>query len=173
MALKRGTVELADYSTEWTQEYEQEAKLLREVLAGKFMEINHVGSTSIIDMQIVVESLDIVPEIDEILKKYDYTNRGGQGLTDSILFVKGPEDARTHYVHTEVYKSDSYYNHLYFKKYLLEHPEYIEEYCKLKEELALKYPNERPKYTQGKNEFISSVIKMAKEEYDKPKVLTK
>ena len=55
---------------------------------------------------------------------------------------------------------------LYFKKYLLEHPEYIKKYCDLKQELATKYADERPKYTKGKTDFITNVIKLAKEEYD-------
>ena len=33
-------------------------------------------------------------------------------------------------------------------------------------ELAEKYADERPKYTAGKNEFITSVINLAKGEYD-------
>ena len=36
----------------------------------------------------------------------------------------------------------------------------------LKQELAEKYADERPKYTAGKNEFITSVINLAKGEYD-------
>ena len=39
-------------------------------------------------------------------------------------------------------------------------------YCDLKQELAEKYADERPKYTAGKNEFITSVINLAKGEYD-------
>ena len=52
-----------------------------------------------------------------------------------------------------------------FKKYLLDHPEYIKKYCDLKQELASKYANERKLYTQGKNDFIKNVINLAKEEY--------
>lgn len=49
---------------------------------------------------------------------------------------------------------------------MIEHPEYIKKYCDLKQELAEKYADERPKYTAGKNEFITSVINLAKGEYD-------
>ena len=35
----------------------------------------------------------------------------------------------------------------------------------LKQDLAKKYADERPKYTAGKNEFIKDVIMKAKEEY--------
>ena len=52
------------------------------------------------------------------------------------------------------------------KKYLIEHPEYIQKYCDLKEKLAKQYTNDRPKYTKGKDEFIKSVIAKAHQEYD-------
>ena len=47
-----------------------------------------------------------------------------------------------------------------------EHPEYKKKYCDLKQKLALKYANERPKYTAGKNEFITNVVDLAKKEYN-------
>lgn len=173
MALKRGIVELENYDSNWKKEYLKEEKLLKEVLKDKIIEIAHVGSTAIeglkakpvIDILIAIKSLDEIPEIENILKDYDYSNRGPQGVDDRCFFAKGPEDARTHYIHFTELNSNTYYNLKYFKKYLLNHPEYIKKYCDLKQELALKYADERPKYTAGKNDFIKSVIALAKEEY--------
>ncbi len=174
MALKRGIVELEEYNPKWADDYKKEEKLLKEVLGDEIIEIHHIGSTSIpglkakpvIDILIVIKSLNDIDKIEEILKNYDYENRGQQGVSDRYFFAKGSEDARTHYIHFVEPNSNTYYNQVYFKKYLIEHPEYIKKYCDLKQELASKYANERPKYTQGKNEFITNVIKLAKEEYD-------
>lgn len=174
MTLKRGIVELAEYNSNWKEEYEREEKLLKEVLGERIIAIHHIGSTSIeglkakpvIDILVVINSLDEITEIEEILRPYYYENRGQQGVPDRYFFAKGPEDARSHYIHFVEPNSKTYYNQVYFKKYLIEHPEYIKKYCDLKQELAEKYPDERPKYTQGKNEFITSVINLAKEEYD-------
>lgn len=174
MALKRGTVELKNYDPNWVKEYEEEAKLLKKVLGDRIIEIHHIGSTSIpglmakpvIDIIIVLKSLDNIEEIENLLKDYDYENRGPQGVEDRMFFAKGSEDARTHYIHFTTPNSETYYNQIYFKKYLIEHPEYLKKYCDLKQDLALKYPEERKKYTAGKNEFISNVIRLAKEEYD-------
>ena len=107
MALKRGIVELEDYNLKWNEDYEKEKKLLEEVLGNLIVEINHVGSTSIkglkakpiIDISLVINSLDEVPKIDELLTPYGYHNRGNQGIEDRIFFAKGPDDARTHYLH--------------------------------------------------------------------------
>lgn len=174
MALKRGIVELVDYDEKWNEEYKTEEELLKSVLADRIIEIHHIGSTSIkglkakpvIDILVVIKSLGEIPEIETMLKSYDYENRGQQGVSDRYFFVKGPEDARSHYVHFVEPNSNTYYNQVYFKKYLIEHPEYIKKYCDLKQELANKYADERPKYTKGKNDFITNVIKLAKEEYD-------
>lgn len=173
MALKRGIVELEDYNYSWKDDYLKEEKLLKELLGNRIIEIHHIGSTSIeglkakpiIDILIVIDSLNNISEIEEILSKYDYHNRGQQGVPDRYFFAKGPEEARTHYIHFVEPKSNTYYNQVYFKKYLIEHPEYIKKYCDLKQQLALKYADDRPKYTQGKNEFITDVIKKAKDEY--------
>ncbi len=174
MALKRGIVELVEYDSNWKKEYENEEKLLKDVLGNRIIEIHHIGSTSIeglkakpvIDILIVINSLDEIPEIEKILKPYNYENRGQQGVEDRFFFAKGPEDARSHYIHFVEPNSNTYYNQVYFKRYLIEHPEYIKKYCDLKQDLANKYADERPKYTQGKNEFITDVINKAKEEYN-------
>ena len=174
MALKRGIVELSDYDNNWKKEYLKEEKLLKKVLGKRILHIEHVGSTSIeglkakpvIDILIAIKSLKDIDEIEALLKDYDYSNRGPQGVEDRFFFAKGPEDARTHYIHFTELNSNTYYNLVYFKRYLLEHPKYIKKYCDLKQELAKKYADERPKYTAGKNDFIQSVITLAKEEYD-------
>lgn len=174
MALQRGTVELENYNDNWEKQYKKEEELLKQVLGDRIIEIHHIGSTSIkglkakpiIDILIVIKSFNEISKIEELLKNYGYINRGQQGVSDRYFFAKGPEIARTHYIHFVEPKSNTYYNQVYFKKYLTYHPEYIEKYCNLKEELANKYANERPKYTASKNEFITNVIKLAKEEYD-------
>lgn len=174
MALKRGIVELEEYNSNWKKEYEKEEKLLKNVLGSRIIEIHHIGSTSIeglsakpiIDILIVINSLEDIKEIEELLKPYGYENRGEQGVPDRRFFAKGSEDARSHYLHFVEPHSKTYYNQVYFKKYLIEHPEYIKKYCDLKQKLAEKYKDERPKYTAGKNEFITMVVNLAKEEYD-------
>ena len=108
MALKRGIVELAEYNLNWKKEYEKEEKLLKEVLGERIIEIYHIGSTSIeglkakpiIDILVIISSLDEITEIEEMLKPYDYENRGNHGILDRCFFAKGPEEARSHYIHS-------------------------------------------------------------------------
>ena len=94
MALKRGIVELEDYNSNWEKEYLEEEQLLKKVLGSKIIEIHHIGSTSIpnlkakpvIDILLVIENLDKINEIEELLKPYDYENRGPQGVDDRFFF---------------------------------------------------------------------------------------
>lgn len=173
MALKRGIVELEEYNDNWKNEYLGEEKLLKGLLGDRIVSIHHVGSTAIkglkakpiIDILLVVNSLDIVLELEDLLKGYGYTNRGPQGVLDRYLFVKGSEEARTHYVHIVLPNSDTYYNQILFRDYLNKYPEYVNRYCDLKQELAIKYADDRKKYTSGKSEFINMVIELAKKEY--------
>ena len=96
MALKRGIVELEDYNSKWEKDYLKEEKLLKEVLKEYIIEIHHIGSTSIkglkakpvIDILIVIKSLNQIEKIEDILKEYDYTNRGKQGVDDRFFFAK-------------------------------------------------------------------------------------
>ena len=133
MSLKRGIVELVDYNLDWDKEYKKEEKLLKRVLKDYIKEIHHIGSTSIkwlrakpiIDILVVVNSLDEILVFEELLKPYDYENRGPQGVSDRFLFAKGPEESRSYYVHFTFPNSNTYYNQVYFKKYLLDHPKYI------------------------------------------------
>ena len=174
MALKRGIVKLDEYTNDWEKEYLKEEKLLKSLLKDKIIEIHHIGSTSIpglkakpiIDILIVLKNFDYIDDITNILEPYGYENRGKQGIDDRFFFAECPDDAGTHYIHFTLPNSDTYYNQIYFKKYLIEHPEYIQKYCDLKEKLAKQYTNDRPKYTKGKDEFIKSVITKAHQEYD-------
>lgn len=176
MSLKRGIVKLEEYNKSWADEYKKEEKLLKEVLKDHILEIHHVGSTSIpnmtakpiIDILITIKAFDEIDEIENLLKPYNYENlgRNRKGVDDRYFFVKGKDDARTHYIHITTPNSKTYFNQLYFKRYLIEHPEYIEKYILLKNNLANLYASDREKYTSNKSGFIENVIELAKKEYD-------
>ena len=174
MVLQREIVKLEEFNENWKNEYLEEEKLLKDILGDRIVSIHHIGSTAIkglmakpiIDILMVVDDLDIVLELEELLRDYNYTNRGLQGVMDRYLFVKGSEEARTHYVHIVLPKSKIYYNQILFRDYLNKYPEYVKKYCKLKQELALKYSDDRKMYTASKSEFINSVIELAKQEFN-------
>ena len=101
------------------------------------------------------------------LEEEGYEFRGNAGVPGRYFFAKGDPDNRTHYLHVEPYKSPKWESHIYFRDYLLEHPDVVKAYEDLKVELAEKYPEDRKSYTAGKNAFITDVLEKAREEYKK------
>jgi GrpB-like predicted nucleotidyltransferase (UPF0157 family) len=174
MGLKRGIVVLEDYNLDWVNQFNKEKEVLEYVLGNFVLEIHHVGSTAIsglkakpiIDILMVIDSFCNIDKVEEILKEYDYTNMGMQGISDRYFFAKGSDDNRTHYLHIVDMKGNTYYNQILFRDYLNKYPMYVKKYCDLKQELANKYADDRKKYTALKAEFISDVIGMAKEEFN-------
>lgn len=61
------------------------------------------------------------------------------------------------------YKDD--WNELYFRDYLMDHPEVAKEYENLKLKLWKKYEHNRDGYTEAKSEFILKYTKKAREQY--------
>ena len=47
LGLKRGTVEVVAYSASWQEAYEKEKILLVEIFKENYLDIEHIGSTSI------------------------------------------------------------------------------------------------------------------------------
>ncbi len=54
---------------------------------------------------------------------------------------------------------------MYFRDYLNDNIMQAKEYEKLKLELYAKYKPNRDLYTKGKNEFVTKIVKLAKEKY--------
>ncbi len=173
IGLKRGIVELAPYTYEWKEEYNKEEKLLYSVIGKYVLDIQHVGSTSIegldakpiIDIAVAVESLDKVECFKDLLENIGYQYRGNAGIEGRLMFAKGSEDLRTHYLHIEILNGPIWKNHIYFRDYLRLHKEYIYQYLDLKRDLAEKFRDDRYSYTNEKDKFINMVLEKAKEEF--------
>ena len=170
LGLKRGIVVLQEYSSEWEKIFEREKDILQGLLGDSAIEIQHIGSTAvpnliskpIIDILLGVRSLDVVPQIKAHLEGIGYTYRPNGSDGNQALFAKGPEEKRTYYLHITEHGSKTWNNDLAFRDYLRIHPETVQKYAELKKELAVRYPQERELYTQGKKRFIQGVLDIRK-----------
>lgn len=175
IGLARGTVKVLPYDYRWVELYKQEEKLLYSLIEQYVIDIQHVGSTSIegldskpiIDIAIGVKSLNAVESFRNLLESAGYQYRGSAGVEGRMMFAKGNEDSRTHYLHIEVYDGDLWKNHVYFRDYLRLNKESVEKYSRLKKVLAEKFTEDRTSYTSAKNDFIKSILKEAKERFSK------
>lgn len=172
IGLERWVVRLVDHQESWSEIFEDEKNNLLTHFPNIILEVSHGGSTAIpnipakptIDMFAVVQKLSVAENIRGELEGMGYHYRGEKGIPGRILFVKGPEEKRTHYLHLVERNNDEWKNHLLIKNYYLKYPEVALEYAELKKVLAKKHPDDRAAYRAGKDGFIKSVIKKAKED---------
>lgn len=173
LGLNRELVKLYPYDPAWKEEYNNEEKILKELLNGFEFRIEHVGSTSIpglsakpiIDIAIGVTDESLLYKFADILGNAGYSVLNSMEEKGEILIQKGLPECRTHHIHMQKIGSTYWNNFVYFKQYMLDHPEKVKEYENLKTELARLYANERKKYTASKNDFISKVLEEAHKIY--------
>lgn len=176
IGLKRGTVKLVPHNSKWEELFEKEKQLFKKTFGDTILAIEHIGSTAIpgisakpiIDINIGVESLDVAQSMKEKFEKLGYEHRPfvpGKTKDDlkwQELYVKGPEEKRTHYVHVTILGNNYWKNDLLFRDFLRKNSERAKQYAELKEQLAEKYADNRETYTKNKEQFISETLEMAK-----------
>lgn len=173
LGLERGTVELVSHRHAWAEAYEREAARLQERLGDRLLAVEHVGSTAVegLDAKPVVDLLGVVADLGAArdlrptLADAGYEHRE-ESVPDRLFFAKGPREARTHYLSLCERGSDCYRDQVLFRDYLRANPETRDAYCRLKRELAERYPEDRASYTAEKASFVEGVIELATTERD-------
>lgn len=171
IGLKRGIVELHSHKEEWREIAAETISKLKTIFGSVAMDIQHVGSTSIvhikakpiIDIAVAVNDLENVKQIIPLLETQDVFYRPGNGEPQEMLFVCGDfeNDTRTHHIHVMESGSMNWINYLNFRDYLNATPSVAKEYEELKLQLMSKYSNDRVAYTAGKAEFIRYTLRKA------------
>jgi GrpB-like predicted nucleotidyltransferase (UPF0157 family) len=169
---------LSEYKPVWKKNYLKErAELEQAVGSHNIVRISHIGSTA-------VPGLIAKPTIDVLIEIKDDTDTGRlissmqlagyryleqpENPPPHMMFIKGytPEGFKGQVFHVHVrYSGD--WDELYFKDYLLAHPETAEKYGRLKLELKNKYEHDRDAYTYAKTDFIKRITGLARAEAQK------
>ncbi len=171
MGLIKGTVKLEDNYEKFIEEYKIEKENLLKIFRNENIVIDHIGSTSvkglkakpIIDIAIGVDKFkdfEYYLNLFNINKEYEVRNSLD---INEILIVKGDKDYTSILIHLMELNSDRYKESILFRDYLRNNLEALLEYQKLKEDLALKYSNNRVMYTKSKDDFIKNMIIKASE----------
>lgn len=163
---------IVEYDPRWPMMFEEEKARLREVIGGKVLALEHVGSTAvpglgakpIIDIMAAVTTLDEAMQCVEPLKRlgYIYIPAFEATIPERRFFRRGTP--RTHHLHLVEPESEFWKRQLLFRDYLRAHPEAAQEYYRLKVELAGKFGSDRDGYTNAKTAFIKSVEEKARAE---------
>lgn len=167
-------ITVVNYDSEWPLKYIRERKIITEILRDNCISTYHIGSTSvpglaakpIIDIMIVVRSLEMVDAVAEKFSNIGYEYLGEFGITGRRYLRKGGNE-RTHQIH--IFQADDYNNierHLAFRDYMRTHEKERDEYAKIKKNLAQKFPYDIDRYCDGKENFVRDMEKRALAQYN-------
>ena len=166
---------LSKYDESWAEYYETEKELIVQSIGiDIIVRINHIGSTAVPNL-IAKPTIDILVEIChntdlKFLKDrldeagYIFSEQPGKPAPH-MMFMKGytPQGFADKIFHLHVrYFGD--WDELYFRDYLISHPDTAEKYGKLKLRLKEKYKHDRDGYTQAKSDFINKVVAKGRDE---------
>ncbi len=166
---------LSEHDVKWSRKYKQEQKLLLRAIGDAVKRISHIGSTA-------VPGLSAKPTIDILLELQNDadTSRFKQNILGlGYLFSPQPENPPPHMMFMKGYTPHGFegqvfhlhvryygdWDELYFRDYLIEHPETAAEYAQLKHQLGEWYRHNRDAYTDAKTVLIKPVTALAKAAY--------
>ncbi len=171
LGLQRGKVKLTPYDPAWATLFADEKQRIIDVFGEKLLGIEHIGSTAIpgmdakpiLDLMIAVASMENYEEEGVLLEEIGYTfGRDMREEHQHILFVKGPDENRTHYLKLTTLDSQFWQEKLLFRDYLISHSDRAEAYRQLKHQLIEQYAGERAEYTDGKADFVNETLRLAR-----------
>ena len=175
-------VAVVPYDPGWPGLFEEEKQHLLSCLPGNLVRrIEHFGSTAVpcLPAKPVVDILVEVTDLEETKSRiapileaqgYDYfwrPTRGDDVPPFYAWFIKRDgSGTRTHHIHM-VEGHFEHWDRLFFRDYLVEHPEVAREYGVLKLKFSEFHRNDRIAYTEAKTDFIVRVTGIAKGYYGK------
>ena len=161
-------VQLHAYDASWPEAFLLERKRLLSLFPGKFIEIQHIGSTAvagmsakpIIDILAGVASMAAAEALAEPLCVSGYTTSAefNAALTDRKWFMRWANGHRTHHLHVVVHGEAPWKDRLRFRDVLRTQPELAARYVALKTELAARHSSDREAYTDAKEAFVQSLL---------------
>jgi GrpB-like predicted nucleotidyltransferase (UPF0157 family) len=164
-------VEIVDYDPYWPQAYRNERSRILTVISYPSIAVEHIGSTAvpglaakpIVDIMVGVARLrDAVDCIARLaVLGYRYVPAVEVHMPYRRFLRKERDGRRTHHLHILEHSHDAWHHHLLFRDYLRSHPEVACDYEQLKRSLARRHRFEVASYTQGKSDFVRTILKRA------------
>lgn len=163
-------VEVVPYNPVWKAEFSRIKDRMLEIAGDLILGAEHVGSTSIeglsskpiIDLDLVIESYEVLPVIIARFREYGYVHLGNLGIEGREVFKSLKDDGLMQYHHYVCPKDGKgYLEHIAFRDYLCNHPAEVRAYEEIKLGLAVQFRNDREAYTEGKTAFVRSILTKA------------
>lgn len=165
-------VYLVEYDNTWPAQFENEKALILGLLPDRRVEIEHIGSTAIrpiaskpiIDIMVLIDSIQDAQLYIKLLAQleYHYHPYGEDIFPERRWFCKPNPTDRTHHLHLVERETPFHIDHLLFRDFLQSHSEDAARYESLKQALAAQFPLDREGYTDGKSDFVKSILEKAR-----------
>ena len=154
-----------DYDPLWPRKFNELHNMLWPAVRDLATSIEHVGSTSVpglaakpvIDLDIIIPSRELLPQITVRLDALGYIHRGNLGIEDREAYSI-PEPKRTQRLYVCPASSLALRNHLTLRDHLRANPQDRDAYAEIKKLLAREFPNDIDSYIAGKTDFILSIL---------------
>ena len=168
LGLRRGEVVLRPYDPRWPVLFESARSELIDQLGPATLDVEHVGSTSvpglcakpILDVLVFVPDFAAAAQLAPRLLGLGYEFRPDEEIADRHYFRRPPGgDLRTHHLSLAEAASRHSTVSLAFRDALRRSPTLATSYARLKEDLAERFPFDRPAYIDGKSEFVREVLR--------------
>lgn len=157
---KSDRIEVVPYDPEWPNVFETEAANIQKALGTNCITIHHVGSTSvpglaakpIIDIVPVVRDILALDQTTKAMEALGYEAKGDYGMPLRRYFQK-----KGFNVHIFEQASAEIDGHLLFRDWMRTHADDRNNYATLKQDLALRFPNDIYQYVFGKDTFVKNI----------------
>ena len=160
-------VNLRKHSVMWKWLFHKEKVLLRMVMRGHVLQIQHVGSTAMPGM-IAKPIIDILAAVSDFerafacvtaIEQLGYQYMGESQDPPHYYFVKG--DPERYHLYLVERSGEMWVRRIAFRDYLIGHPRIARQYAELKRQLARRYPDDLKAYQDGKLPFVEWVGELA------------
>lgn len=162
-------ITLSDHDLEWINQAKYEIDDLSSLLADYSPIIHHIGSTAIpgIKAKPIMDILVVLPEYADFSKiRCEMEAAGYICMSEScerMSFNKGYTPAgyadKVFHIHCHLSGDE---DEIFFRDYLISHPEVAKEYESLKLGLLPEYRNNRDAYTEAKTDFVKGILLKAR-----------
>ena len=157
-------IRLVPYDASWPDRYATEREVILSCLAQPPLLIEHMGSTSIpgISAKPVIDIIVLVTDLAEgyaavpALESSGYSFWRDNPDKSKLYLVRGLPN-RTHNLHIHA-DAGEVRRHLLFRDHLRADPVARAEYEALKQDLSVRYRDDREAYSKAKSEFIDNIV---------------
>ncbi len=159
-------VELLPYDPKWALDYAAEQANLLGCFVEPPLRIEHFGSTAvpglsakpIIDVLVVVKDMDTARVLLPAVEALGYVSAPNYPDPHRIVLIKrNTKGDRTHHLHFHA-DTEETRRHLVFRDALRADPAVLGAYERLKQDLAVRFRDDRDAYSRHKTAFIDEVV---------------